>query len=233
MSNRFRESQNIEERVATLKLAFQNKVNLICWSQINEKRNLGVATITALGQEKDSIGLSLKLEDSHNLHQGQLLYFFDETNHTLFKGLIVQNNSSQEISIILDDKFLIKERRDNKRVTFDFLDIQATVAILPPGQSRPLVLNVDLIDISSGGMSFTVKELVFVKFVKGLTMTLVSIHGINLPQPILGEVVHITPVGEQNNNKLCNIGVKYLEQSKVLDEVIKALASLDKTNVAS
>lgn len=226
MQNNMRLAYNNIEFVKELNLTIEYSDNFLVWQSLEDDRVLAKAIIDKVSLVEDMIKVDFNLDTALDKKEDSFIYFYCEAKDILFKGNVIDSDNKHMLIEVSDKKYL-KEKRLNKRVEFNHLAINLEIKTLK-NKKRSLYRShkVSVSDISSTGMAFFVPQSQSLLFEKSAQVLLAKIENIQLPQEIIGNIVHTTVLKEKfdsNENIKIMIGVKFEKPSKLIKTVIDTL----------
>lgn len=185
--------------------------------------------VEKVGYANKQARIIVSLDREITLRRGELLYFYHEQSATLFKAKVdLAGKNSLEL-LLAGWPFLSEQRGDTR---FEFVDIQyfLEVATYHQNQEQSKKHQVVLRNISVNGFAFSLSASRAQRFQVGDKITLRKIEKIEIPQPVEGRIMHVTPLGKALSKdesadftKTILIGAKFDEPNLVMSEVLKHL----------
>lgn len=220
MAEKFRLAGNVREFFSDLKNLKGVESSLTIWQSSIHGKKILKGKFLSYEKDLDNLFINLELNKVESLNQESDVYMFSEKEGILFKGKY-QFCVANKLKVLADEKFYLKEKRENNRFFFHYSKVDLKVS-----QKREDISNtqkVFLKDISNMGMAFLVTKSKQNSFHIGQRVYLESVSGIELPKPLPGVVKHITLNTKklaQIDGKYFHIGVEFDKSSKLLEKVI-------------
>jgi len=231
MSKGFRIAGTLNEFIKDLDVLKNSHHELIIWqSDAQGNKKIYEGAYDSYTKDKDNIIIIIKLLKNESFLTDQIIYIFEKKKGILFKGKY-DFCVNKVLKIIADDRVFLKEKRVEKRFTFNYTKPGAMLFFTQTDSEKDLKDVVRLRDICSGGYSFKVSKKRASELTLKTEVKLSNIGGINLPVPILGEIAHIsnfkTLSTEQSDKKEKLVGVRFHEKSKLFSKVIAVMKEVN------
>lgn len=216
MFNRLRELRDLKNIENTLKGCVSSQSDFFLWYNENNERVKSDSKILSVEFNKEIVGVfETKVITSKNIDTQIFLYH--EQKQILFKGTVV-NVEGDKVTISISPKIFMEEKRDRGRFYFKKIDVLVKVAALIKGKLQTFFVNLD--NISEGGMCIVVPVEEKVNYSTEMTIDLLKIEGIKLPEKIEGHIVHLTHSKSNDEEEVIKIGIQFKMSSPIIKEVM-------------
>jgi len=221
MLENLREVDNIVEVGSALRECKGKTMPFILWNNQTDGRQKVDSFIDEIVIKGKRIVLLLSLNDKCILTTGDNVYLFQESMKMLFMGIVLSKKAGK-VKIKLSPKFFLEEKRTITRFEFQKMEVNATIVKVNKDNENPKKEKVNLKDVSEFGFGFTISPHKAETFFIDEEIGIVAIDKLKLPSPILGTIVHKSPIkSEDMQISKIKIGVCFKVVSKMLSEVMK------------
>jgi hypothetical protein len=226
MTDKFRLAGTVKEFFSDLKNLKNVEHDLMIWqTSLRGKKKITEGKFESYQNEKDKVFINIVLNNTVSFDQKSDVFIFAKKEGILFKGKY-EYCVAGKLKLIADEKFYLKEKRSVDRFFFNYTKIDLILSFVL--NEKSFKEKVILKDINKKGMSFLVtnKKSKFYH-TKGI-VHLESIHGIELPKSIGGQIMHTSVCKKKSNvsdAKLTHVGVQFDETSALIGTVMKAMGA--------
>lgn len=216
MFNRLRELRDLKNIENTLKSCANSHSEFFLWYNENNERVKSESKILSVEFKKEIVAVfETQVITSKNIDTQIFLYH--EQKQILFKGIVL-NVEDEKVTISINPKIFMEEKRDRGRFYFKKIDVLVKVAALIKGKLQTFFVNLD--NISEGGMCIVVPVEEKANYSTDMTIDLLKIEGIKLPEKIEGHIVHLTHSKSNDEEEVIKIGIQFKMSSPIIKEVM-------------
>lgn len=225
MAQGFRIAGTLNEFFNDLDRLKNSQHKLIIWQNNYRNEKIIVEGIfNNYGQEKGNTYIFFDLEKTLAFIKDNPVYIFEKAEGILFKGRFEHcvNNS---LKVLADNKVFLREKREERRFYFLYTKVTAVIELHMKSTDSHVAQKIILHDITPDGFAFLLTNDQLKDIRTKDQIELCGIHGIKFPQPLSGEIVHISEAknttAKVQGSKL--VGVKFTNSSKLIEIVINEM----------
>lgn len=209
----------------TLTSCAQEQTPFFIWIKEGEERIKSEAVLSDVQFSKVIIGV-FKDTSLTDKYVNTDVFLYHEDKKILFKGRI-QSVTEGDLSIEIDPKIFLQEKRNRGRFYFKKIDVVVKVQVEGVNSDKNFYAN--LSDISEEGMCFEVLESKGFEFDIKSQVKLINIEGIKFPEKISGAIAHLTTFKDTAGENLQKVGVAFEESNPIIGEVMLVMGNNKKS----
>ncbi len=220
-----REVLDISEVKNALDTCKSEALSLVIWkNESNTRLKQNSILIDYFHNNINTLAM-LSFEDTSFIIKNEIIYLYQSDLKFLFKGIVVKIDKTS-ITLRLESKLFLEEKRINKRFIFKQVIFTAELEIHNTQKELNKKFIAQINNVSKAGYCFSVTAGRGSLFGIDTKINFTKLDKVLFPVPILGVVRHITPQKDDFGQTQLRVGVKFIKESELFNDVFEELSSM-------
>lgn len=227
MGDGFRLAGSMKQFLKNLKTLKESDHEFTIWQSFNGKKRIFKGKFHSIEKERDQYHINISTDITNTFEPESFVYLYEENTGALCKGLYCYNVAGT-LKITLEDRFYLKEKRSTDRFSFHYTKIHISIS----DKNGKSFDRIKLKDISETGFCMNIKNSTLRELNHAQGFYLNKIEDIELPEPLLSRIVHITtPKKNMPITKYIQVGVVFENSSEEIASVISILKNSETVSI--